>query len=168
MVSLSYKKLNAIEHIHKRPDMYVGSTKNKTNEYEFLYSDNGIQFVQNVNVNEGFVRIFLEAVSNAIDNFYRSQGGKHPMTKLQVNVCEETGVTSVCNDGNWIPIEIHEEENIYIGELIFGHLLSGSNYNDEEERVTSGRNGLGIKLLNVFSTSFSIECFVFAYKFCRF
>ena len=159
MVSLSYKKLNAIEHIHKRPDMYVGSTKNKTNEYEFLYSDNGIQFVQNVNVNEGFVRIFLEAVSNAIDNFYRSQGGKHPMTKLQVNVCEETGVTSVCNDGNWIPIEIHEEENIYIGELIFGHLLSGSNYNDEEERVTSGRNGLGIKLLNVFSTSFSIECF---------
>ena len=68
----------------------------------------------------------------------QESGWKASMTKLQVNVCEETGVTSVCNDGNWIPIEIHEEENIYIGELIFGHLLSGSNYNDEEEGYLGG------------------------------
>ena len=33
--------------------------------------------------------------------------------------------------------------------MIFGHLLTSSNYDDDEERMTSGRNGLGIKLTNV-------------------
>ena len=36
--------------------------------------------------------------------------------------------------------------------MIFGHLLTGSNFNDEENKVTGGRNGFGAKLCNVFST----------------
>ena len=54
---------------------------------------------------------------------------------------------------------MHEEEKIYVPELIFGHLLSGSNYDDTDERITSGRNGLGVKLLNVFSSEFQVECY---------
>ena len=41
--------------------------------------------------------------------------------------------------------------------LIFGHLLTSSNYNDEEEKVTGGRNGYGAKLCNIFSTKFVLE-----------
>ncbi len=158
-MSEKYQKLNAIEHIQKRPDMYIGTNKTKEREYEFLWKDGKILFEKQPKVNDGFVRIFLEGLSNAIDNFYRSDNGDTIMTKMIVKVNEETGLTSIWNDGNHIPVVIHEKEQIYVPQLIFGHLLSGSNYNDEEERLTSGRNGLGVKLLNVFSEMFQIECY---------
>lgn len=50
-----------------------------------------------------------------------------------------------------------KEENMYVPSLIFGHLLTSSNYNDEEEKVTGGRNGYGAKLCNIFSTSFELQ-----------
>lgn len=42
-------------------------------------------------------------------------------------------------------------------ELIFGHLLTSSNYNDNEKKMTGGRNGYGAKLCNIFSTEFIVE-----------
>jgi len=45
-----------------------------------------------------------------------------------------------------------------VPELIFGHLLTGSNFDDDERKTTGGRNGYGAKLANVFSTRFVIEC----------
>ena len=41
--------------------------------------------------------------------------------------------------------------------MIFGHLLTSSNYDDNEKKVTGGRNGYGAKLTNIYSTQFSIE-----------
>ena len=41
--------------------------------------------------------------------------------------------------------------------MIFGELLTSSNYNDKEERTTGGRNGYGSKLTNIFSTQFDVE-----------
>ena len=46
---------------------------------------------------------------------------------------------------------------IYVPELIFGHLLTSSNYNDNEKKVTGGRNGYGAKLCNIFSSEFIVE-----------
>jgi DNA topoisomerase II len=46
---------------------------------------------------------------------------------------------------------------MYIPELIFGHLLTGSNFDDDEERLTGGRHGYGAKLTNIFSKSFTVE-----------
>lgn len=39
------------------------------------------------------------------------------------------------NNGDGIPVEIHKEEQVYVPELIFGHLLTSSNYNDDEKKV---------------------------------
>ena len=75
----TYTKLDSITHIHKRPDMYIGSIKTKKEESEILY-DKEMKTVENIFINDGFVRIFLEALSNAIDNFYRSSEMK--MTKI--------------------------------------------------------------------------------------
>ena len=47
---------------------------------------------------------------------------------------------------------------MYIPELLFGHLLTGSNYDDNEKKTVGGRNGYGAKLCNVFSTEFTVEC----------
>lgn len=41
--------------------------------------------------------------------------------------------------------------------MIFGNLLTSSNYDDDEKKVTGGRNGFGAKLCNIFSTEFSVE-----------
>ena len=41
--------------------------------------------------------------------------------------------------------------------MIFGHLLTSSNYDDNEKKVVGGRNGYGAKLANIFSTEFTVE-----------
>lgn len=41
--------------------------------------------------------------------------------------------------------------------MIFGHLLTSSNYDDDQQKITGGRNGYGAKLCNVFSTEFTLE-----------
>ncbi len=41
--------------------------------------------------------------------------------------------------------------------MIFGELLTGSNFNDDEKKITGGRNGYGAKLTNIFSSIFEVE-----------
>jgi DNA topoisomerase-2 len=60
-------------------------------------------------------------------------------------------------NGRGIPIEIHSKEQIYVSELIFGHLLSSSNYDDDEKKLTGGRNGYGAMLANIYSAEFAID-----------
>lgn len=79
------------------------------------------------------------------------------MDTIKVTIDKEKNIISIHNNGKGIPIEIHKEEGIYVPELIFGHLLTSSNYNDDEKKVTGGRNGYGAKLCNIFSTEFIVE-----------
>ncbi|KAJ7050261.1 topoisomerase II [Mycena amicta] len=79
------------------------------------------------------------------------------MDTLKVEVDTEAGVISVYNNGSGIPIEIHSTENVYIPELIFGNLLAGSNFDDDEKKLTGGRNGFGAKLANIYSHEFTVE-----------
>jgi DNA topoisomerase-2 len=55
-------------------------------------------------------------------------------------------------------VEIHKDEKKYVPEMIFGELLTGSSFNDDNKKITGGRNGYGAKLANIFSTMFKIEC----------
>ena len=52
---------------------------------------------------------------------------------------------------------MHPTEKMYIPELIFGELLTSSNYNDDELKHVGGKNGYGAKLVNIFSKEFTIE-----------
>ena len=101
----------------------------------------------------GLYKIFDEIVVNAADNKQRDKN----MDTVKVTVNREKGEISVWNNGRGIPIEMHQKEKIYIPEMIFGHLLTSSNYDDDEQKVTGGRNGYGAKLCNVFSTKFILE-----------
>ena len=155
-VKKRYQKKDPISHILDRNDMYVGSTRLRySNEYIATEDNDDFEIkVKRIRFSPAILRIFIEALSNAIDNVERSKKTKTPCTKIKVTINKETGETSIWNDGDIVPIEINEEEECYNHSLIFGQLLSGSNYNDEEERIVAGRNGLGIKLTNVFSTEF--------------
>lgn len=79
------------------------------------------------------------------------------MDTLKVNIDVENGTISVYNNGRGIPIEMHSTEKMYIPELIFGHLLSSSNYDDDEKKLTGGRNGFGAKLANIYSHEFTVD-----------
>jgi DNA topoisomerase-2 len=79
------------------------------------------------------------------------------MDTLRVTIDKEKNEISVLNNGRGIPIQIHKKEKIYVPELIFGHLLTSSNYDDDERKVTGGRNGYGAKLCNIFSKRFVVE-----------
>ncbi|KAI7985742.1 DNA topoisomerase 2 [Camellia lanceoleosa] len=74
-----------------------------------------------------------------------------------VTIDVEQNCISVYNNGDGVPVEIHQEEEVYVPEMIFGHLLTSNNYDDSMKKTTSGRNGYGAKLTNIFSTEFVIE-----------
>lgn len=101
----------------------------------------------------GFYKIFDEILVNAADNKVRDP----TMDTIKVTIDKAEGTVTVWNNGRGIPIEIHEKEGIYIPELIFGNLLTSSNYDDAEDKVTGGRNGYGAKLANIYSTEFTVE-----------
>ncbi|PLB50056.1 type II DNA topoisomerase [Aspergillus steynii IBT 23096] len=148
-----YQKLSPREHIIKRPDTYIGSTE-MTPQHMWVYSSvsEGMEF-REVTYVPGLYKIFDEIVVNAADN---KQNDKN-MDEIRVTIDRESGVISVWNNGRGIPIEMHSKEKIFVPELIFGHLLTSSNYDDTQQKVTGGRNGFGAKLCNVFSVEFSIE-----------
>jgi DNA topoisomerase-2 len=152
----TYEKLSHVEHILKRPDTYVGSLSPETSKYWVRVGDHFE--LSELSVSPGLVKIFDEILVNAID-----QWSLHPrkVSNIKVDVSGD-GTISVENSGVCVPIKKHDKEKnqdgspVWIPELIFGHLLTSSNYNDEEQRVTGGRNGYGAKLTNVFSSKFWI------------
>ena len=79
------------------------------------------------------------------------------VTTIKININKETGEISILNDGDGIDIVMMEEHNMYPPELIFGCLLTSTNYDDKKEKVTGGKNGYGAKLANIFSTKFIVE-----------
>jgi DNA topoisomerase-2 len=79
------------------------------------------------------------------------------MDQLKVDIDVENCCIKIFNNGRGLPIEIHKEHDVYVPELVFGHLLTSDNYDDKEKKVTGGRNGYGAKLANIFSTKFVVQ-----------
>ena len=154
MKKKNYEKVDPIDHILLRPDMYVGSTTSKDKD-EYVCEknkDDVLKIVKKkIHTSAAILRIFVEILSNAVDNV------SEKCTFIRVDIDKKSGLTTVCNDGEHIPIEINEKEKMYNHTLIFGNLLTGSNYDDTINRTVSGKNGVGAKVCNVFSVVFKVE-----------
>ena len=148
-----YKKLTQYEHILSRPDTYVGSLEfQKERLWVFNSEENKLEF-REVSYVPGLFKIFDEILVNAADNYQRDKSMKY----IKVDINSEENRIRVKNGGKGIPIEIHKTYNMYVPQLIFGNLLTSSNYNDNIKKVTGGRNGYGAKLTNIFSKTFIVE-----------
>ena len=79
----------------------------------------------------------------------------HCKSKITKIPFQENNEIAIMNNGRGIPIEIHKEHNVHIPSMIFGEMMTSSNYDDDEKKVTGGRNGFGAKLCNIFSESFT-------------
>ncbi|KAK2749405.1 DNA topoisomerase 2 [Myotisia sp. PD_48] len=148
-----FQMLTHLEHIIKRPDTYIGSVEQTDKQMWVYNSTTELMEFRDVSYVPGLYKIFDEILVNAADN---KQNDKN-MSEIRVTIDRETEEISVWNNGRGIPVEIHKQHQIYIPHLIFGHLLTSSNYNDNQAKVTGGRNGFGAKLCNIFSTQFTIE-----------
>ncbi len=145
---------------HVRPDTYIGSPNpvtekmyvldkesNRIVQKEITYSPGKgaldqrhhdqvvLDFLSSPSA--GLFKIFDEILVNAADNKQRDPKG---MDTIRIDISAEKGEIRVYNNGEGIPIEEHKDEKMYVPTLIFGHLLTSSNFDDEEE-VTRGCNG---------------------------
>ena len=148
-----YQKLSQYEHILKRPDSYIGSIEfqkerlwvynNETEKLEFR----DIKYVP------GLFKIFDEILVNAADNYQIDKTMKY----IKVDIKQKENKIKIKNGGKGIPIQMHSKYNMYVPQLIFGNLLTSSNYDDNIKKVTGGRNGYGAKLTNIYSKTFIVE-----------
>ena len=161
MSATDYDKLSLHEQIMLRPDTYVGSYTTHT-ESRWIWDVAAKRMVwRPVVVNPALLKLFDEVLVNALDHRVRllQKGSDAPVKHIDVTVTPER--ITVRNDGEGIPVDEHPVHKLYVPEMIFGNLLSGSNYKDKDggkqERIWGGMNGYGAKLANIFSTEFALE-----------
>lgn len=163
------KHLNSFQHTLLRPDTYIGSVKTTKTKVWLFDEESKCAVQKKVPYNSGLMHIVREIGSNCIDNKWRSQENNIVMKKISIDVDEETGQIIFENDGLHIPVKLekYEHENYrtkkkivercYPAEMFFGEMLAGTNFNDDEDRKTSGKNGIGAKATNIFSREFKVE-----------
>ncbi|XP_034249595.1 DNA topoisomerase 2 isoform X2 [Thrips palmi] len=148
-----YQKKSQLEHVLLRPDTYIGSVEPVTEQMWVYDKEKDMMVQQELKYVPGLYKIFDEILVNAADNKQRDP--KMDCIKIVIN--KEQNLISVWNNGKGIPVVEHKDEKMYVPTMIFGHLLTSSNYDDDEKKVTGGRNGYGAKLCNIFSTKFTVE-----------
>lgn len=158
-----YQQKTDKEHILANPDTYIGSVENVDADL-WLYNDESKNITQkSITYIPGLYKLFDEGIVNCRDHVVRmkqaianKQDNALPVTYIDISI-QDDGTISMTNDGNGIDVAIHPEYNIWIPELIFGHLRTSTNYNKNEKKIVGGKNGFGFKLVLIWSTEGSIE-----------
>ena len=148
-----YQKKTPIEHILTRPDTYIGDVKIQKEPMWIYSSEKNMLVEKEINYVPGLYKIFDEIIVNASDRIQEDP----TCNIIKVNIDVSNNMITVWNNGIGIDVVIHQEHNLYIPSLIFGELLTSTNYDDTTKRTTGGRNGYGAKLANIYSTFFSVE-----------
>lgn len=148
MSSNKYVKLNPREHVLLKPSMYLGDLDIRKEE-NYIFNNNKI-IKSLINWSPAFYKIFDEIIVNAYDQSIRDE------TLNTIKVTIKKNYLKIYNDGAGIDVFLHDKYKVYIPELIFGNLMTSTNFSQDEERITGGTHGLGAKLTNIFSTRFEI------------
>ena len=162
-----YQKKSDKQHVLDNPDTYIGSIENVTSN-TFVFDNINKKIIEkNISYIPGLYKLFDEGIVNCRDHVIRmnqlinetSETNKknkvYPVTKIDVSISDD--IISLYNDGNGIDVSIHPEYNIWIPELIFGHLRTSTNYDKNEKKIVGGKNGFGFKLVLIWSTWGQIE-----------
>ena len=145
------------EHVLARPDTYLGNFV--CDDYKVSIVKGGKITPDVVHYNPAFERCVIEVGSNCIDNVWRSRQFGAKCTSIRFEYTSD-GVLSFWNDGLTIPVKQSQIESVrgmYNPSIVFGVYMSSTNYDDNEKRRSSGRNGYGSKICNTLSKSFTVE-----------
>ena len=161
-LSTTYQKKTQKEHIKDAPDTYIGAVE-PDQVRNWSFEGESITF-HDYTWTPGFYKLFDEAIVNCRDHYVRLQqkiksGQKNiiPVTLIDIAVDKKTGIITLMNDGNGIDIAQHPEHKLWIPEMIFGHLMTSTNYKKSEKKIVGGKNGFGVKLIFIYSKWAKIE-----------
>ena len=163
-VDEKYKKHELRDHIYQLPDTYIGSVESAPIDSYIYTETEGRMIKQSLTYVPGLFKIYDEIVVNALDHAMRlkdevKKGKKDvkPVKQIRISIDRSSGYIEVMNDGDGIDVEKHSSYDMYIPQLIFGELLTSTNYDQDMEKLWGGKNGYGSKLTNIFSKEFTIE-----------
>ena len=175
-----YQKMTDREHILKKPDTYIGTIEpTETMEYimDVAPATNGDDAAaaaaaapalltrRSITYIPGLYKLFDEGMVNMRDHVVRQAqavaDGKPdalPVTTLEVEIDPADGTIHMTNDGNGIDVAQHPEHKLWIPEMIFGHLRTSTNYDEnKKEKIVGGKNGFGFKLVLIWSVWGRVE-----------
>jgi len=120
---------------------------------------------RNINYIPGLYKLFDEGMVNMRDHVVRQAqalaDGKPnaiPVTTLEIEIDAVDGTIHMTNDGNGIDVAQHPEHKLWIPEMIFGHLRTSTNYDEnKKEKIVGGKNGFGFKLVLIWSVWGRVE-----------
>ncbi|WQJ53235.1 MAG: DNA topoisomerase II large subunit [Wendovervirus sonii] len=151
-IEQKYQQLSEQEHILRRSGMYIGSVKEEEKQVFIYDSENDKMILTDISYTPGLLKLIDEIVSNTGDEYRRKDN--MGLTDIEVDVYRNGHFRIKDNGG--IPVVKHKEVDMYVPQFIFSTMRASSNFDDTEERDVIGTNGLGVKLLVIFSKYFSV------------
>jgi len=148
-----YERKSAIEHILHAPDMYLGPVT-RSEVFNWVMEDGQAIYCKHEYI-AGLYKMFDEVLVNALDQHVRTQSTDTPVTTISCIIKDNT--ITVCNNGPGIDVMIHPKYKVYIPQMVFSELLTSSNFNSNEKKIVGGKNGLGVKLVFIWSSYAKIE-----------
>ena len=148
-LSTAYQRKTHREHILSLPDTYIGSIETAREEV-FLREEDTFK-ATTIPINPGFYKLIDELLVNAHDHAIRlrQKNSENPVKSIDID-CNAT-LFSIKNDGEPIDVAEHPEHKTWIPQMIFGELLTSTNYDKNEKKLVGGKNGYGVKLVNIFA-----------------
>jgi DNA topoisomerase-2 len=170
-----YQKMTDREHILKKPDTYIGTIE-PTETMEYVMDAAAAPDAataaapatltrRNITYIPGLYKLFDEGMVNMRDHVVRQAqavaDGKAdalPVSTLEVEIDPADGTIHMTNDGNGIDVAQHPEHKLWVPEMIFGHLRTSTNYDEnKKEKIVGGKNGFGFKLVLIWSVWGRVE-----------